>query len=190
VPLAQPKPLLPPPVQPPTRRNRPIEIPKPTTLPQSLVEPIFDESHKKLQHEVLDISLRMYDYAQLERWQRRVDQLCRQHGVRVRDSIAYPCRSFTATLFKPQTTQPSDVHALREYERIVPIANVTGPPLQLLIESITAEMPSGAKLSVELTSAEKHNNRYLPNLELMQLQEELKSYDDVNVRRKKGWIAD
>jgi hypothetical protein len=99
-PLAQPKPLLPPPEQPPTRRNRPIEIPKPTTPPQSLVEPIFvrriqghasiaclfqDESYKELQYEVLDISLRMYDYAQLERWQRRVDQLCRQHGVRVHD---------------------------------------------------------------------------------------------------------
>jgi len=102
-------------------------------------------------------------------------------------SIAYPCRTLTATLFKPHTTQPSGVHPLHMYERIVQIEEVTGPQLQLLIDSITSEMPIGVKLSVEPMNNEKHENRYLPNLELIKLSEELKSYDDINVRRKKGW---
>jgi len=76
------------------------------------------------------------------------------------------------------------------YERVVQVQNIAAHSLPLLFDFIYANAPQGGKLTMKINEPEDENIRYIPNVELRLCEEELKSYDDPSVRRKKQWSTE
>ena len=55
---------------------------------------------------------------------------------------------------------------------------------------LTTSQPEGAKVSIQPFDESVYNQRFMPNIELRLAEEELASYDNPAVRRKKGWSVE
>lgn len=89
---------------------------------------------------------------------------------------------------------------------LLQLSEIESPTLSLLLDQIRATQPQGATLAVKEFNERDHDvrcglkfafiyscfrrSRYLPNKDLEEAYAELASYDNVAVRRKKGWLIE
>ena len=134
-----------------------------------------------------------------------------QNNVTQNFSFASAHKSERVKLFKPNTTTICDQIDLKLYNRWVRLSHVPTVHLPLFILLLQAHAPVGVKVCLNLISnllfvfitndslnfqfkitIKEHESgdyaeRYIPDLELKQLQEEYKQLDNPVVRRNLGW---
>jgi len=109
----------------------------------------------------------------LERFQKLIHQVAETLCLDVADAWAVPAQHIQVRRFREGSTVTEMDIFLRKYERIVQISDPKSHQLPLLIDTISTACPAGVTLTVLEHSPEQEEVRYVPDLELLQLKEQL-----------------
>jgi len=124
-------------------------------------------------YDELNINLKGYDFTVLETYHNFIARLCRSLEVDVKDVYAMPARSFKVKTYQPFSSNLDKEYSLKMYHRVVRVKKLKSTTAPLLFEAIQLNLPEGVQLSVGEPSAEEDNFRYVPDLELKELKEQL-----------------
>ena len=75
--------------------------------------------------------------------------------------------------YQPFSSNLDKEYSLKMYHRVVRVIKLKSTTAPLLFEAIQMNLPEGVQLSVSMPSAQDDNFRYVPDLELKQLKEQL-----------------
>ncbi|CAF3206983.1 unnamed protein product [Rotaria sp. Silwood2] len=126
---------------------------------------------------LLAISIRGYDYVVLEGYFRYIQKLAKSLDIKVPEAVAIPAKSSRVTILKPRSTQIDVEHHLNLYHRIVKFAKVKATVAPILFECIRLNIPEGVELKIDVPNIADDEFRYVPDVELKQLQSELRAID-------------
>ncbi|CAG0890030.1 unnamed protein product [Cyprideis torosa] len=121
----------------------------------------------------LNLQLRGYDFAVLENYQSYIQRLLKFAGVHVVKSWAIPATTCVASALDPITGQPTTSYDLILYQRDLNMINVTGAQAAIVVDLVAACLPPGVKAVLQPHTPQDEENRYIPDLELRALQDEL-----------------
>ncbi|ODM99696.1 39S ribosomal protein L48, mitochondrial [Orchesella cincta] len=140
------------------------------TLNQGLGEPTDPEVPL---YDALNVQVKGYDFAVLEKFARYVHHTAERVGLEVEDSWATPCKNLRVTKLKPESAVVDSEYLLNLFERNVQIVEVPATLLPVFINIVEASIPAGVTLRVHPHLPEHTENRYVPDLELMELKTQL-----------------
>ena len=144
--------------------NQPLKFYDPPYLAREVPFPVYA---------LLNINLTSYDYVRLDRYMDYVESLCGQMGVQVVEAYAMPARSYTIKTYKPLSSKQEREYALKRYHRIVRVSQVKSTRAPLLFEAVQLNLPEGVQMSVCVPTVDEDEFRYVPDIELNELKEEL-----------------
>ncbi|CAF0907523.1 unnamed protein product [Rotaria sordida] len=128
-------------------------------------------------YQLLSVSIRGYDYVVLEGYFRYIQKLAKSLDIKVPEAVAIPAKSSRVTILKPRSTQIDVEHHLNLYHRIVKFAKVKATIAPILFECIRLNIPEGVELKIDIPNIADDEFRYVPDVELKQLQSELHAID-------------
>ncbi|KJH45891.1 hydrolase, TatD family [Dictyocaulus viviparus] len=150
--------------------------------PQLLYEPKFLDTREYPEYDLLNIRIQGYDFTYLEKFQSYVDRMARRFNFKVVESYAVASQTQRAVVYKQNSTIVDDEVNLALYDRVVRIAGVAAPHLQLFILLIQTHLPIGVSVTFKQFEKSDEDYRYIPDLLLKQKQEELKSLDNPTIK--------
>jgi ribosomal protein S10 len=153
-------------------------IPDPVTNRGVIYEPTYlFETDLYPNYSLLAISIRGYDYIVLEGYFRYIQKLAKSLDLNISEAVPIPAKSSRVTILKPRSAQIDVEHHLNLYHRIVKLAKVKATIAPILFECIRLNIPEGVELKIDLPNAVDDEFRYVPDVELKQLQSELRAID-------------
>ncbi|MFH4980534.1 hypothetical protein AB6A40_007243 [Gnathostoma spinigerum] len=155
--------------------------------PKYLYEPKFEDTRVYPEYEALNVRLQGYDYVPLEKFQAYVHKIAKRFNFRVIESYAVAAQTQRVITYKPNSTVIDSELDVSIYDRVVRIGNVPTVRLPLFLNILQTHLPVGVKMTVKKHEKADEDYRYIPDLLLKAKQDELRSLDDVNVRRNLGW---
>ncbi|KAI6197549.1 39S ribosomal protein L48, mitochondrial [Aphelenchoides besseyi] len=155
--------------------------------PKELYEPMVKDRQEYPEYDFVNIRLQSYDYAPLEKFQSFVHRTANRFGFEVVDSYAVPAQTEMVVLYKPVSTIVDTDFELKLFDRWVRLKNVPAIRLPLFSTLLRTHAPVGTQITIKEHGKADEDYRYVTNLALKEKQEELKSLDDINVRRALGW---
>jgi len=156
----------------------PPSIPDPRTNRGIIYEPPYlFETDPYPNYNSLAISIRGYDYVVLEGYFRYIQKVAKSLDLKVPESVAVPAKSSKVTILKPRSQQIDVEHNLNLYHRIVKLAKVKATIAPILFECIRLNIPEGVELKIDVPDKKDDEFRYIPDVELKQLQADLKALD-------------
>ncbi|KAK4029206.1 39S ribosomal protein L48, mitochondrial [Daphnia magna] len=126
-------------------------------------------------YEPLNVQIKSYDFTVLEKFSGYIHKTAENMGIEVDDCWASPCQKYKVQTFKPFSTQTEHQYNLNVYERNVQVVDLEATKAPIFFHIIQAALPEGVKLTVKLHDDMEEEHRYLPDLELTQLKNELDS---------------
>lgn len=163
-----------------TKEDRPTicVIPDPKTHRGVIYEPPYlFETDLYPNYSLISVSIRGYDYVVLEGFFRYIQKLAKSLEIKVPEAAAIPAKSSRVTILKPRSAQIDVEHHLNLYHRIVKFAKVKATIAPILFECIRLNIPEGVELKIDHPNLEDDEFRYVPDVELKQLQGELQAMD-------------
>ncbi|KAI0988753.1 hypothetical protein GJ496_005196 [Pomphorhynchus laevis] len=140
----------------------------------AVYEPSYlDDMKQPDSYDKLDVRLRGYDYPVLDTFQNYMIKIAKRCGISVLTSFPMPARQAKITQLKHRSSIVDDIITLLIYERITTIQNVQERRLGLLCEILSANLPIGVELSIDFPNPDDERFRYVPDLELYELQYQL-----------------
>ncbi|CAF0914910.1 unnamed protein product [Adineta steineri] len=153
-------------------------IPDPTTNRGIIYEPPYlFETDLYPNYSLLAVSIRGYDYVVLEGYFRYIQKLAKSLDIQVPEAVPIPAKSSRVTILKPRSAQIDVEHHLNLYHRIVKFAKVKATIAPILFECIRLNVPEGVELRIDEPNEDDDAFRYVPDVELKQLQSELRAID-------------
>ncbi|XP_029836128.1 39S ribosomal protein L48, mitochondrial [Ixodes scapularis] len=122
---------------------------------------------------LVNVQLKGYDFTVLENNAKKVAKIAALLGIRVSECWATPLESFAASTYKPQSTTVEDTYKLNVYERNVQVSLLSGVVAPIFLEAVQSSLAEGVRLSVHPHLPEHEEIRYVPDLELEELQRQL-----------------
>lgn len=121
----------------------------------------------------INVQLKGYDYTVLENNAKRVAKIASLLGIRVTECWATPLESEAVSTYKPQSTVVEETYKLNIYERNVQVSDVSGLLAPIFLEAVQSSLAEGVRLSMHQHHPEHEEIRYIPDLELEELQKQL-----------------
>jgi large subunit ribosomal protein L48 len=131
------------------------------------------KGHRIPHHDLVNIRLQGYDFPVLEKFEAFVHRTAERIGLEVDDSWGIPAQKFRITKLKPETTLVDTEYQLNIYERTVQVADVPTTILPILVNIVQAALPVGVTMTVKEHEVADEEIRYIPDLELLELKEQL-----------------
>lgn len=155
------------------------DVPDPVENRGVLYEPPYlFEKDLYPNYSLLAISMRGYDYIVLEGYFRYIQKLAKSLDVNVSEAVPIPAKSSRVTILKPRSAQIDVEHHLNLYHRIVKLAKVKATIAPILFECIRLNIPEGVELKIDTPNSADDEFRYVPDVELKQIQSELRAMDN------------
>lgn len=126
--------------------------------------PLYDE---------VNVQLKGYDFPVLESYQKFVYKIAASLSIQSDESWALPPQKFNITRMEPNSSVVDANYHLRIYERNVQVVDIPATIMPIFIEAIQTGLPEGVDMKVELYTNEHDENRYIPDLELKDLEAKL-----------------
>jgi large subunit ribosomal protein L48 len=124
-------------------------------------------------YELLNIQLKGFDFPVLEKFGRYVHKTAETLNLSVEDSWATPHQALKIQKYKPQSSLVETEYDLNVYERNVQVSNMPASSAGVLIELLQASLPAGVQLCIHPNIQDHQDVRYIPDLELEELQKQL-----------------
>lgn len=124
-------------------------------------------------YELLNISIKGYDYSVLDTYYKYIERLCLSLKVEVVEAYAMPCRTFKIKTYQPFSATMDKEFKLNNYHRIVRISNLKSTFAPILFEAIQLNLPEGVQMNVSVPAEEEDEFRYVPDIELNELKQKL-----------------
>ncbi|CAM1328577.1 MRPL48 (predicted) [Pycnogonum litorale] len=122
-----------------------------------------------------NIQLRGYDLVVLERFGKYAKNVVEKMDLEVESFWATPKQSLSVKLMKPNSNIVKQTYDLSLYERNIQLVNLPSTKVPVLINVIESLLPPGVKLTIHEHQPEHLEIRYLPDLMLEELEEELQN---------------
>ncbi|OQR76103.1 hypothetical protein BIW11_00647 [Tropilaelaps mercedesae] len=121
----------------------------------------------------INIQLKGYDFVVLEQQARKVVKLAKLLNISVTEAFATPLQALEVSTFVPQSTVVDKTFKLNIYERNVQVELLSGVSIGLLLDLVQKNLAVGVSVSVHKHLPEHEEIRYVPDLELESLQQQL-----------------
>nr|SVE79291.1 EOG090X0MUO [Daphnia lumholtzi] len=126
-------------------------------------------------YEPLNVQIKSYDFTVLEKFSGYIHKMAENMGIEVEDCWASPCQKFKVQTLKPFSSHIENQYNLNIYERNVQVVDLEATKAPIFFHIIQAALPEGVKLTVKFHDDMDEEHRYLPDLELTQLKNELEA---------------
>ncbi|VDL61312.1 unnamed protein product [Hymenolepis diminuta] len=113
-----------------------------------------------------------YDFPSLEKYETYVYKALRRWSSSV-DSFPLPPKKTSYSVFHPNSTKVKTEFELNRYCRVVTADNIKTVDLPVIFDLIQQNLPEGIELTVEEFNPDLEEERYVANLEIETLQDEL-----------------
>ncbi|CAF1115060.1 unnamed protein product, partial [Didymodactylos carnosus] len=151
-----------------------VNIPDPLLNRGVIYEPPYlFETDTYPNYSMLAITMRGYDYVVLEGFFRYVEKVAKSLDVNVLESVAVPSKSSRVTILKPRSQHVDVEYTLNLYHRIVKLSKVKTTIAPIIFECIRLNIPEGVELKIGVPDIKDDAFRYVPDVELKQLQSEM-----------------
>ncbi|VDO09280.1 unnamed protein product [Rodentolepis nana] len=120
----------------------------------------------------LQFCLRGYDFPSLEKYEIYVNRALKRWSSSV-DSFPLPPKKISYSIFHPNSTKVKTEFELNRYCRVVTADNIKTVDLPVIFDLIQQNLPEGIELKVEEFNPDLEEERYVANLEIETLQDEL-----------------
>jgi large subunit ribosomal protein L48 len=124
-------------------------------------------------YELLNINLKGYDYSVLDVFYKFVEKLCDSLKIEVVEAYAMPARKFKIKTYQQFSSNLDREYELNTYHRIIRIKSLKSTLAPILFESIQMNLPEGVQLNITAPNKEEEEFRYVPDIELNELKEQL-----------------
>jgi large subunit ribosomal protein L48 len=124
-------------------------------------------------YDVLNISIKGYDFTTLDHYYEFIEKLCNVLKVNVIEAYPMPARSYKIKTYQPFSSNLDKEYSLKMYHRIVRISNLKSTMAPILFESIQLNLPEGVDMTINVPNEEEDQFRYIPDIELNQLKSKL-----------------
>ncbi|XP_045614399.1 large ribosomal subunit protein mL48 isoform X2 [Procambarus clarkii] len=125
------------------------------------------------EYPLVNVQMKGYDFTVLEHYGKWVHNTALNMDIDVEDSWATPCQKLFIQTYKPKSAKVEAEYNLQIYERTVQLADLPSIMAPLFIDVIQAGLPQGVELTVLEHMPEHTKVRYIPDLELKDLQKQL-----------------
>lgn len=122
---------------------------------------------------LVNVQIKGYDFTILEHCGKWIHSTALNMGIDVEDGWATPCEKQHIQTFKPKSTKVEADYYLQIYERNIQLADVPSITAPLFLEVVQAGLPQGVELNVHEHQPEHTEIRYIPDLELRSLYNQL-----------------
>lgn len=124
------------------------------------------------QHDQINIKLVGYDFVVLERLQSLLHRYLKDMDIET-EGYAVRAESWHVQRFAPRSsTSVADFH-LKQYQRVLQVSDVPSTKLGTVIELLQGLAPPGVTCTVNYHTEEDEKVRYIPDLEMKALQNQL-----------------
>ena len=123
-------------------------------------------------YDAINLSLKGYEYSVLENYIDHVKKVCQDLDIEMK-SHAAPARSLAIKTFQLFGSGIEREYSLKVYERVITVKNLKSTMSPLLFEIIQMNLPEGVQFKAAPPSEEEELFRYIPDLDLRQLKEEM-----------------
>ena len=124
-------------------------------------------------YELLNVNLKGYDYSVLDNFYKFVEKLCDSLKVTVVEAYPMPARNYKIKTYQPFSSNLDKEYKLNYYHRVVRIQHLKSTLAPLLFETIQLNLPEGVQLNVKVPTADEDEFRYVPDIELNELKQQL-----------------
>ncbi|XP_077518837.1 mitochondrial ribosomal protein L48 [Amblyomma americanum] len=122
---------------------------------------------------LVNVQLKGYDFTVLEHNAKKVAKIAAMLGIKVSECWATPLESMSISTYKPQSTVVEETYNLNVYERNIQVSELSGVMAPVFVEAVQGILSEGVRLSVHRHLPEHEEIRYVPDLELEELQRQL-----------------
>nr|CAG4651534.1 EOG090X0MUO [Simocephalus serrulatus]SVE94665.1 EOG090X0MUO [Simocephalus serrulatus] len=136
-------------------------------------------------YEPLNVQIKSYDFTILEKFSGYIHKTAENMGLEVEDCWATPCKKYKIQNYKPFSTQTDSVYQLNLYERNVQIVDLPTTIAPIFFHIIQAALPEGVRLNIKHHDVADEELRYVPDLELKQLKDELDALGGPSISRSR-----
>ncbi|KAA3677068.1 large subunit ribosomal protein L48 [Paragonimus westermani] len=144
-------------------RHVKIRSPDPPYLSAKPPIPVYSE---------LQLDIKCRDFVVLERFCRYLERFVKHFNLEVY-GFALPANRTTYRLYHPNSTKVRTEFELSDYIRIYRVSNMKAIHLPIFMDLLYQNLPEGVQLSVDQTNPDTDEARFVPQLEVHALQEEL-----------------
>ncbi|XP_041351632.1 uncharacterized protein LOC121370454 isoform X2 [Gigantopelta aegis] len=136
------------------------------------------------EYDVLDVKMTGYDFVPLENFAKYIHSLADGLGL---DTESWPIPSADSQIkvFKKNTTVVQSTFDLKKFGRVVQLQNVPSTVLPIFIQIARSHLPEGIDITIQKTSEEEEEDRYIPDKELEGLQAEIDAINAAREERRK-----
>ncbi|KAI6232726.1 39S ribosomal protein L48, mitochondrial [Aphelenchoides fujianensis] len=159
----------------------------PRVEPIDLYEPKLKARREFPDYEVVNVRLQGHDYSPLEKFQSYVHKMAKRFDFEVVDSYAVTAQSERIVTYKPASTVVDSELDLKLFDRWVRLRQVPTVRLPIFAQLLRTHAPPGVRITIKEHEKADEDYRYIPDMNLKKVQNELKSLDDPAVRRNLGW---
>ncbi|KAG0710573.1 39S ribosomal protein L48, mitochondrial [Chionoecetes opilio] len=124
-------------------------------------------------YDAVNVQIKGYDFTVLEHYGKWIHSTAVHMGIDVEDCWATPCAKLHIQTFKPRSIKLQADYHLQVYERNIQLADLPSITAPVFLEVIQAGLPEGVELSMHEHEPEHSEIRYIPDLELRTLHNQL-----------------
>ncbi len=121
-----------------------------------------------------------YNYIVVDAFYKYIEKLCDMLAIDVVEAYRMPLRSIEVKTFKPYSTATDSEFKLQRYHRCVHIGQTKATLVPLLYEAIQMNLPEGVTFEVAEPSNAHTQFRYVPEVQIDTLRNQLREIDDNN----------
>ncbi|XP_043223468.1 39S ribosomal protein L48, mitochondrial-like isoform X2 [Amphibalanus amphitrite] len=158
-----------------TSAGRPRRAPRLVKVTNQKLEPQYLTPSEPMVpvYDLLNIRLQAYDFAVLEHYAKWVHRMLRAVDVDVEDCWATPHTSARVTRLKPNTAIVETSYDLNLYERNVQLRDLPTTMAPVVIDLLQHSTPPGVQACLQRHKSEYDEVRYVPDLQLKELKQQL-----------------
>ncbi|KAI1304256.1 39S ribosomal protein L48, mitochondrial [Halotydeus destructor] len=152
-------------------------VPK-TTYIKDIHEPKYLEYLKPRipYYDIITLQVKGYDFTVLEEYTSFVQKVAKQLGIKENKYWASPCVTTKYDTFQPSSEVIESSYKVNIFERNVQFKHMTSRQAPLLIGIVQQAKPAGVTISVHPHDDEQDLVRYIPDLQLEELEKELEDW--------------
>ncbi|KAL0267527.1 UNVERIFIED_CONTAM: hypothetical protein PYX00_009773 [Menopon gallinae] len=153
-----------------------VSVPKPKKkATRNPFEPEYLEAARSEipEYQPINIQIKGFDFVVLQKFQSRIHKIAYMMGLRVTDSWAQECQLLNVVTFKPNSELVDNEYAMKKYERNVQVSDALAYEIPVLIDIILSACPPGVSISVHNHEEHHFENRFVPEMRVLELQDQL-----------------
>lgn len=129
-------------------------------------------------YELLNLQLKGYDFAVLEKYQSYLHKTMTRLEFEVTDAWSAPCSELDLSILGDRSTAVESNYKIKIYERNIQMKNALVTKLPILIDIINMTSPPGVSFNIDRHTKDAEERLYFKDSVLEKLKEELQEYKD------------